>query len=341
MLEMLIYSKENNKELERNIFAGLEIIGHNILYKDEELNQILKKWNVENEYNKNAIVFSLLSPWYARNIKEVENEINKISELFNYQYNEDYINYVKIIYHLIHNDEKVKLDNHINLNKELTPIEELININILDAINKNLDMNQLKKTLSQINKKHNEYQLIIKAMEQRLYLFNQSTKINNMTKFIANEFIYQRKCPSTEKYYDTKFIDWYFNDNIEILKKNLIYNLLGDLIENFDFYEMKDNLFLEDYDQFIKDVEFFCMEDSDYYKVIVEIKNDLPLIFSKNEDDFIIGLDSINQKLKKYNFKEKFIFFNSVDDALKYLNKEYLDDSINYNEIFEKRYFMN
>lgn len=330
MLEMLIYSKENNKELERNIFAGLEIIGHNLLYKDEELNQILKKWNVENEYNKNAIVFSLLSPWYARNIKEVENEINKISELFNYKYNEDYINYVNKIYHLIHNDEEVELDNHMNKNNDLSFEEELINVNIYDAINKNLDMNQLKKTLCQINKKHNEYQLTIEAIEQRLYLFNQSTKINESTKFIANEIFYERKC-----------IDWYFNDNIEILKKNLIYNLLGDLIDNFDFYEMKDNLFLEDYDQFIKDVEFFCMEDSDYYKVIVEIKNDLPLIFSKNEDDFIKGLDSINEKLKKYNFKEKFIYFNSLDDALKYLNKEYQDDSINYNEIFERRYFMN
>ena len=42
-------------------------------------------------------------------------------------------------------------------------------------------MNQLKKTLSQINKKHNEYRLIIQAIEQRLYLFNQSTKINDMT----------------------------------------------------------------------------------------------------------------------------------------------------------------
>lgn len=330
MLEMLIYSKENNKELERNIFAGMEIINHNLLYKDEELKQTLEKWNVVNENNKNAIVFLLLSPWYARNIKEVESEIEKFSELFNYKYNEDYISYAEKIYHLIHNDEKVELDNHMNKNKELSFEEELININIYDAINKNIDMNKLKKTISQINKKHNEYQLIIKAIEQRLYLFNQSTKINDMTKFIANE-----------KYYDTKFIDWYFNDNIEILKKNLIYNLLGDLIDNFDFYEMKDNLFLEDYDQFIKDVEFFCMKDSDYYKLIVEIKNDLPLIFSENEDDFIKGLDSINEKLKKYNFKEKFIFFNSVDDALNYLNKEYQNDSINYNEIFEKRYFMN
>ena len=341
MLEMLIYSKENNKDLERNIFAGMEIIGHNLLYKNEELKQTLEKWNVANENYKNGIVFLLLCPWYARNIKEVESEIDKFSKLFNYKYNEDYIIYAKKIYHLLHNDEAVEMDIHMNKNKELSFEEELININIYDAIKKNIDMNKLKKTLSQINKKHNEYELTIRAIEHRLYLFNQSTKINDMTKFIANEFICQRQCPSTKKYYDTKFIDWYFNDNIEILKKNLIYNLLGDLIDNFDFYEMKDNLFLEDYDEFIKDVGFFCMVDSDYHKVIVEIKNDLPLIFSKNENDFIKGLDSINEKLKKYNFKEKFIFFNSVDDALKYLNKEYQDDSINYNEIIERRYFIN
>ena len=133
MLEMLIYSKENNKELERNIFAGMEIIGHNLLYKDEDLKQTLEKWNVVNENNKNAIVFLLLSPWYARNVKEVKSEIEKFSELLNYKYNEDYIRYAEKIYHLIHNDEEVEQDDYMNKIEAIEKEKELIKQSIKET----------------------------------------------------------------------------------------------------------------------------------------------------------------------------------------------------------------
>lgn len=351
MLGMLIYSKEKNCKLEKNILAGTELFTFHNIYNGEILKEILNKQGVLDEKDKNKIILLMLSPWFARNIDEIKNIITMLTKLFDFRYSKKYIKYVEAIYHMIHQNEEElknilenlsddklfnilkeskKFNDYDNLTKNLNRNESLILCNMLDAYYKKIDKEYLNLILKDHYITWDNERIMINYLTTRYYLFNNQIKISTNTKLICLE--------TTIK--DETYLDWYFNNDLENLKKNMIYNILGDIIDSEYNPEIKLSLMLEDYDDYLYSVGLFFMLDSDQYKLLLDIKDYLPLIFNNDDENFNKGLRIINEKLAKYEFNEKFIYFDTVDKALQYLNKKYKQNLIDFNRIFEQRHYL-
>lgn len=347
MLGMLNYCNLQNEKIKNLFFSSIEILKNSWLYYPEKIRESYRNWKIERDNKLNKIVLLMICPWYARNEKELNLMINTIIDE-NKNLNK-YILYVKSVYYL-KSDEVNKYNSLYEstdnlLLKKIKRIdykkifngylnnysfeESLIIINLLEATYKEIGTSNIKRLMKDYILYPKKIDLILEVLNMKYYILNNSTYIYNYTKFICLETLLGNK----------KRYEWFYNRSHQILAKNIIYNLIDDFVGSDECSEFKLNLLLEDYEGYMENIGIAFSKESIQYQFLNDLKQNLNLIMSNKEEQFKEGIILLNDMLRKYQINCSFIYCDSLDKAIDFMNNELIRKEVNYNEIFNEIYF--
>ena len=207
--------------------------------------------------------------------------------------------------------------------------ESIVLINLFEATYKEVDNSKTVEIVKKYILDSKKFELIYEVLNLKYYILNNNVNISNNTKFICLETDLENK----------KRYEWFYNRSHQILARNISYNLIDDFIGCEECAEFKLYLMAEDFDSYTDAVGSAFSQESNQYKFLYELKQNLSLLLSCREEEFIEGLNFVNSLLEKYKINICFKYYESLEKAIEFMKKELTKSEINYNEIFNEIYF--